>query len=194
MVLGLQLLAHLAALETTVLRLALHAELLVLLALECERMPTAMLTGHGEALHLRRREAAAMAVTMAATAAAAEGLELRRCEAASAAMTMAVSAAAAAAIESLEVRIASASAVATTVAAALLDERRRAASAAAMGSATAIAVAVAASGLCRSRAGNRQRSDARGEEQPGHGISPFERKKRPVSRTVPTSKRMEPAV
>jgi hypothetical protein len=59
----------------------------------------------------------------------------------------------------------------------------------------AIAVPAAiAAGLRVSRACDRQSGYARGEEQPRHRKTPFEREKRPVSRTVPTVKRMEPAV
>jgi hypothetical protein len=59
---------------------------------------------------------------------------------------------------------------------------------------TTAALAMPAAGLRISRARNRQSGDARSEEEPGHGKSPFERKERLASRTVPTPKRMEPAV
>jgi hypothetical protein len=183
MVLRLALHAHLLTLETTVLRLALHAHLLALkgaiagltellalepavarLALHAELLLRALdreplcaaatvLARHRETLHLRGREAAPVAATTAA-----EALKAR---APSAAVT-------ASAAERLEVRITAAVSTAAAPATVLLLRRR---------SAATVRIAATSAGLRCGRACNRQSGDARGEEQPGHGISPFERGK-----------------
>jgi hypothetical protein len=84
---------------------------------------------------------------------------------------MSVTAVATASGRSLEVRIATA---AMATAAALLLDRGAALTVRVAASA---ATAVAASRLRCSRACDRQCGNARGEEEPGHGISPFERNK-----------------
>ncbi|HWI88865.1 MAG TPA: hypothetical protein VNS11_06480 [Sphingomicrobium sp.] len=176
-VLRLALDPHLLTLEATILSLALHAELLAFRPLESEATTAAVLTRHREALHLRRRETTA-AVTMATATAALECLELRSSEAS------ATVAATTAAGGSLEVRIAATTTTAVPAAIAFALPLFS------LLTATTLAV----TRLCSSRARDRQGGDAGGEEQPGHGISPSERKKRLASRTVPTSKRVEPAV
>jgi hypothetical protein len=159
--LRLALHAHLLPVEATILRVPLHAELLLrMLDRKALSAAMAMLARHGEPLHPGRSETAA-AVAMSATAA--EGREAR---------TAAASTVPAATAEGLEVRVAAA----VTATPAMLLLRGRTAASAVRIAATA-ATAVAASGLRCRGACNRQCGDARGEEQPGHGISPFERGK-----------------
>jgi hypothetical protein len=56
------------------------------------------------------------------------------------------------------------------------------------------AAAMAAAWLCCSRGRDRQSGDTRGEEKPNHRNFSSQTAKRSVRRTVPTAKRMEPAV
>jgi hypothetical protein len=60
--------------------------------------------------------------------------------------------------------------------------------------AAAVAATITSPGLCRCRDCDRQGGDACGEKQPGHRKSPFERGERSVRLTVPTLKRLEPAL
>jgi hypothetical protein len=169
----------LLTLDVTILRLALHPHLLTLdaaglLPLRTDLLP--FLSLHGESL--------LAAVTL-------KGLALDG----KAATTMPASATAA------HQGSAAASTTAATVPTAACESGRTATATAVAATAAALdgcslaafTAALATRGLRYSRGRDRQSGDARGEKQPGHGNSPFERQKRSVRRTVPTSKRMKQA-
>jgi hypothetical protein len=193
--------AELLALGAVAMRALRHLELLVPVAATAAAELLPLEAPHLRGTHLRRGEswaATAEAVegrrtaAPAPVAAAAPALEDRR---AASPVRSATAMRAATAVAMLLTTAAAAPVGATAAVTMLLTT----ATAAPVGAAAAIAMlftaTVPATGARICRDSDRQRGNARGEKQPAqHGKSPFEREKRSARCTVPTPKRMEPAL